>query len=97
MDLDFGLFEGDALLVRGNVNVSASVQVSEFGNVLQLKHQLKDDHASILVRVFGLDSDKQRGPQIIWSSLHMPFHDSDDWESIELDRFTFAFMSSQNA
>lgn len=97
MYLEFGLFEDDALLVRGNFNVSASVQVSEFGNELQIQHQLKDDHASVLVRVFGLNSDKQRGQQIIRSALHMPFHNSDDWESIELERYTFAFMSRQNA
>ncbi len=97
MDLDFGLFEGDVLLVRGNINVSAAVQVSEFGNELQIQHQLKDDHASILVRVFSLDSDKQRGAQVVRSALHMPSHDSDDWESIELERYTFAFMSRQHA
>lgn len=84
MLVDFGLFSGDDLLQRGSLKISERYESASYENII-IQHRLKDDHAEIILEVFS-NSEK-----LIESNLHMPIHQSEDWESIELERFTFAF------
>lgn len=87
MDVDFGLFKGDELLHRGLIKISTQEDVDIFGD-LRIKHQLLDMDAEIMLELFS------DGERLIKSNLTMPIHESEDWESIELDQFTLAFQCS---
>ncbi len=90
MLIDIGLFQGDELLQQRKINVTDREQF-EKNEQLLLKHQLVGNEARIEVRI--LDN----GVQQIKSNLDMPVHQSEDWESIELAQYTFAFRCNLNA
>ena len=90
MRVDIGFFEGDELLHRGALDISSRVQTEASGN-LKFTHQLQGESAEIVIEVYS------NGRQIIKSTLDMPVHQSDDWESIELSQFTLAFKCSTEA
>lgn len=90
MLVELGLFQEDNLLTKGMINITEQEQV-EKNEVMELQHKLIDESAELEVRVFS------EGEQLIKSSLTMPIHESDDWESIELGSFTLAFWCRLNA
>ena len=90
MQVELGLFEGDNLLFQGEINVTEN-EYKEENEILKIKHQLINDEAIIELRVMD------QGEQIIKSTLNMPVHESEDWESIELANFTLAFKCKLNA
>lgn len=90
MLVEMGLFQGDNLLTKGMIKVAEQEQM-EKNDVMELKYQLVGEAAELKLRVFG------NGEQLIKSSLTMPVHESDDWESIELGGFTLAFRCRLNA
>ena len=90
MLIEFGLFQGDELLQRGRIKVTGFEQFEE-NEQISVKHQLVEKTAFIELRVF------ENGVQQIKSNLEMPIHQSDDWESIELAKYTLAFRCNLNA
>jgi len=90
VQVELGLFEGDNLLFQGEINVTEN-EYKEENEILKIKHQLINDEAIIELRVMD------QGEQIIKSTLNMPVHESEDWESIELANFTLAFKCKLNA
>ena len=90
MKVDFGLFEGDELLQRNSVEISENKKNERFGK-LNITHHLLEEMAEIVIEVF------EDGEREIKSTMHMPIHESEDWESIELDKFTLAFRCILNA
>ena len=90
MRVDLGLFEGDNLLFEGGITVTDK-EYEEENEIIKLKHQLVNDEAVIELCIFN------DGKQIQKSKLNMPIHESEDWESIELDKFTLAFKCKLNA
>lgn len=63
----------------------------EDSSSVTIKHQLLEDSAEITIKVFS------EGVRLVESVLDMPIHESDDWESIELAQFTFAFKCRLDA
>ena len=90
MRVDLGIFEGDNLLFQGGIAITDK-EYKEENEIVTLKHQLVNDEAVIELRIFN------EGEQILKSKLNMPIHESEDWESIELDKFTLAFKCKLNA
>jgi hypothetical protein len=84
MRVDLALFDGDALLDRREIVVGDSEQVESFP-LYQVMHKLGDEAADIVLYDFAERIDLKR------SALRMPIHDSADWESIELGKYTLAF------
>lgn len=90
MLIEIGLFLGDKLLEKGAIRVTEEEAVDE-SEIISLYHHLVDDIAKIELRVFD------NGVQKLKSNLEMPIHESEDWESIELAEYTFAFKCRLNA
>jgi hypothetical protein len=90
MRVELALFDGDALLERAELVVDASSRVNSF-RLFRATHKLGDEAADILLDNFA-------HPVLLKSSrLHVPIHDSDDWESIELEKYTLAFWCHLDA
>ena len=90
MRVEFGLFDGDTLLERGELLVSQLAQCDHF-NLFHAAHRLDGDSAQIVLSSFP-DSFKLKT-----ASLDMPIHQSIDWESIDLAGHTLAFKCSLDA
>ena len=90
MLIDIGLFLGNQLLQQGKIKVTEQETIDE-SDVISLKHQLIEDIARLELRVF------ENGDQQMKSTLDVPVHQSEDWESIELANYTLAFRCSLNA
>lgn len=90
MRVDLGLFEEDDLLFQGKITVADS-ECEEENELIKIKYQIISDEAIIQLRVF------RDGEQVIKSTLCMPIHESEDWESIELAGYTLAFKCGLNA
>jgi len=88
--VELGIFESDNLLFQGEITITEE-EYEEENEIIRLKHQLINNEAIIELRIFD------GGVQVIKSSLNMPIHESDDWESIELVDFTLAFKCKLNA
>jgi hypothetical protein len=88
--VELGLFEEDNLLFQGEINVT-DTEYQEENELVKLKHQLINDEAIIELRIFNEDE------QIVISTLNMPVHESEDWESIEMASYTLAFKCKLNA
>ena len=84
MRVDLALFQGDDLLDRREILVSPKRQSDNF-NLFQAHHQLVDDAADIVLDSFA---DQVGLNRVV---LDMPVHESQDWESVELGKFTVAF------
>ncbi len=82
--MDYGFFEGDELLQKGFLLVTEK-ELKETHGVLSIKHKLLQEMAEITIEAF---TETERH---IKSTLHIPIHESGDWESIELAQFTLAF------
>jgi len=90
MKIEFGFFEGDELLQRGQIIITNKKYVETEG-VLVITHRLFEEMAEILIEAIS------EGQRLIKSTLHVPIHESEDWESIELAQFTFAFKCTLDA
>lgn len=90
MRVEFGLFDGDDLLHKGALDISDVIASKDYGD-LMITHQLEADAAKIIIEVY------EEEDRLIRSTLEMPIHESEDWESIELARFTLAFKCKLNS
>ena len=84
MRVDLALFKGDDLLDRGEIMVSSEQRTDSF-NLFLAHHQLAGDVADIVLDRFSDSVGLKR------VTLDMPVHESKDWESLELGKFTVAF------
>ena len=90
MRVELALFDGDALLERGELVVSVTPRVSAF-RLFQASHSLGPECAHIVLENFADHLSIKK------STLTMPVHESEDWESIELDKYTLAFWCHLDA
>jgi len=84
MRVDLALFENDELLARNEIRVGAEQIISRFP-LFQAAHRLGEDAADIVLSEFPAHIDLKR------ITLDMPIHESADWESMDLGRYTLAF------
>lgn len=84
MRVDMGLFDGDELLDRGGIVIGAVKNTNTF-KLFCAHHQLIDESADVVLDNFA------EGMGLKRVTLDMPVHESSDWESVELDKFTLAF------
>ena len=90
MRVDLGLFEGDTLIDRGAFYVGPGKATDTFQH-FRATHSLGTDAAEILLSDFS----SQVGLKTV--TLDMPIHESSDWESIDLDKYTIAFWCRLDA
>ena len=84
MHVELALFQGDDLLDRGEILIGAERLTDSF-TLFLAHHQLVGDAADIVLDSFADQVDFKR------VTLDMPVHTSEDWESIELGKYTVAF------
>jgi len=84
MRVDLALFDGDELLDRGELSVASTELTSAFA-LFQATYKLGPDAADIVLADFPAHIDLKT------VTLDMPIHESADWESIEVGRYTLAF------
>jgi hypothetical protein len=84
MRIELALFDGDALLERAEIMVDTSERVNAF-RLFRARHRLGADAADIVLDNFAAQV------QLKTAKLHMPIHQSDDWESIQLEKYTLGF------
>jgi hypothetical protein len=90
MRVDLALFDGDELLSRNEFRVGAAELVSTFP-LFHATHKLGQETADIVLSNFPAHVDLKT------VSLDMPIHESSDWESIDLGRYTLAFWCRLDA
>ncbi|GAB2499604.1 hypothetical protein GCM10027084_11250 [Pseudoxanthomonas sangjuensis] len=90
MRVDLALFDGDDLLDRKEITVSRFKRVDSF-TLFRATHQLGHESADIVLGGFA----EHLGLNKI--ALDMPIHESNDWESIDLGRYTLAFWCRLDA
>ena len=90
MRVELALFEGDELLGRNDVCVGAVQLVSSFP-LFQATLRLGQDAADIVLSNFPAHI------SLSTITLEMPIHESTDWESIDLGRYTLAFWCRLDA
>ena len=84
MTVDLALFEGDILLDRGVIRIGVLQTVDTFSH-FRITHRLGNDAADVVI------SDFSSHIALVKTTLDMPIHQSEDWESIDLSRYTLAF------
>jgi hypothetical protein len=87
MRVEFALFDQDTLLERSAIWVTTEAQCVHV-DLLHVAHQLCGDAAKIVLSSFA----PTIGLKTV--NLDVPVHQSADWESIELAKYTFAFRCS---
>jgi hypothetical protein len=87
MLVEFALIDNDTLLERSEIRVSTEPQCSHL-TLFHVAYHLCGDSAKIVLSNFA--------PSISLKTvnLDMPVHQSSDWESLELAKYTFAFRCS---
>lgn len=90
MRVELALFDGDALLERSAIVVTINQQVDSF-RLFRAWHRLGVESADIILDNFAEHIDLKK------STLRMPVHESNDWESIEIGRYTVAFWCHLDA
>lgn len=90
MHVDLALFQGDELLERAKIMVGVERRSDSF-RLFQVHHQILGDAADVVLDSFSGPVDLKR------VALTMPIHESQDWESIALGKFTLAFRCRVNA
>lgn len=84
MRVDLALFDGDTLLERQEILVTSTPKVERFG-LFRASYKLGPDAAEVVLDDFA------SRVEVKHSTLTIPVHESSNWESIELDRYTLAF------
>lgn len=90
MRVDWGLFDGDTLLERGSIQVGVETMTDIFSH-FRATHCLGQESADIVLTEFSSRLGLKR------ATLDMPIHESEDWESVDLDKYTFAFWCRLDA
>lgn len=90
MRVELALFDGDALLERTEIVVDASERIDAF-RLFRASHKLGAEAADIVLDNFAEPVALKN------AKLCMPIHESDDWESIQLDKYTLAFRCRLDA
>lgn len=90
MRVQLALFDGDALLERTEIVVGTSERVDAF-RLFRASHRLGSEAADIVLDNFAAQVELKS------AKLHMPIHESDDWESIQLEKYTLAFRCHLDA
>ena len=85
MHVELALFEGDTLLDRGAIRIGPTETVDMFAH-FRVTHRLNVDAADVVL------SDFSSHIGLVKSTLDMPIHESADWESIDVGRYTIAFQ-----
>jgi hypothetical protein len=84
MRVELALFDGDTLLDRREIVVEVTQQIESFP-LFRVSHKLGTEAADIVLDGFA------DGIELMRSTVLMPIHESSDWESIELGKYTLAF------
>lgn len=90
MRVELALIDGDNLLGRAEVVIGLDLRVDTF-SVFRATHILGREAAGIVLDNFD------RRVALKNSDLHIPIHESNDWESIKLERYTLAFWCHLDA
>jgi len=90
MRVQLVLFDGDALLERTEIVVGNSERADSF-RLFRAIHKLGAEAADIVLDNFATEVALKS------AKLHMPIHESDDWESIQLEKYTLAFRCRLDA
>ena len=90
MLVEFALLDNDTPLERGAIRVSTEAQCSHLV-LFHVAYQLSGDTAKIVLSNFA----PSIGLKTV--NLDMPVHQSSDWESIQLAKYTLAFRCSLDA
>ena len=90
MRVELALFEGDALLERTELVVGAGASIDSF-HLFRATHELGNEAANIVLDNFSA------AVTLKSVKLHMPIHESNDWESIEIEKYTLAFWCHLDA
>jgi hypothetical protein len=85
--VEFALLDQDTLLERSAVEVTSEAQCVHLAK-FNVAHQLDGDAAKIVLSNFAPEV------KLKTVSFDMPVHQSEDWESMELEKYTFAFRCS---
>jgi hypothetical protein len=88
--VELALFDGDTLLERSAIVVTATQQADSF-RLFRAGHKLGLEFADIILDDFADHLDLKK------STLRVPVHESTDWESIEIGRYTLAFWCHLDA
>lgn len=83
MRVGLALFEGDEFLCRGEVRVGPVEGIHSF-SLFQVSHRLAQESADVVLSNIPSHVDLKT------ITLDMPIHESADWESIDLGRYTLA-------
>jgi len=89
MRVEPALLDGDTLLDRREIVVGTTERIESFP-LYRASHKLGDEAADIVLDEFAESIELNR------STLLMPVHESADWESIELGKYTLAFWCRLN-
>ena len=84
MHVDLALLENDELLERVQLEVISQPQITETAH-FKVRCWLGRTAADVVLEDFAASVDLKR------IALDMPVHESKDWESIDLGRYTVAF------
>ena len=87
---DLALFDGDSLLERQEILVTSTPKVERFG-FFRASYKLGPDAPEVVLDDFASRVELKR------STLTIPVHESSDWESIELGKYTLAFWCRLDA
>ena len=90
MRVDLALFEGDELLTRDSFRAGAA-ELSSFSPLFKITHKLGQEAADIVLSEFPTHVDLNT---IV---LKMPIHESSDWESIDMGRYSLTFWCRLDA
>ena len=90
MRVDLALFDGDEFLCRGEIRVGPTEEIHRL-SLFQVTHHLDHDSADLVLSNFPAHVDLKT------ITLDMPIHESTDWESIDLGRYTLAFWCRLDA
>ena len=90
MRVELALFGGDDLLSRDVIHVRPD-PTSEALTLFHADHRLELEAADIVLSGFPEHTGLKR------MTLDMPIHESNDWESMDVGRFTLAFWCRLDA
>jgi hypothetical protein len=88
--VDLALFDGDELLTRDSFRVGTA-ELSSFPLLFKITHKLGQEAADIVLSEFPTHVDLNT------IALKMPIHESSDWESIDMGRYSLAFWCRLDA
>ncbi|MEA5667871.1 hypothetical protein VA603_10040 [Stenotrophomonas sp. MH1] len=88
--VDLALFDGDELMTRSSFRVSVA-ELASYSPLFKVTHKLGQEAADVVLSEFPTHVDLKT---IV---LKMPIHESSDWESIDMGRYSLAFWCRLDA